>query len=202
MPPSLTDTLCTRCGLCCDGSLFADVELAPDDAVLVLESLGLEIEDDDDRDGAELLIQPCAALRGTRCRVYSQRPECCRTFECRLLRDVRLGHLEPAAAHTRIAEALARIKTLRTQLRQLGPLEAGLSWRDQCTDLLAATEESTDAAVQRQRTETARSAKALEAWLRTTFLGAKKAPIGNRTTQMPPRFNADHRDDSPTHRRA
>ena len=27
MSPLLTDTLCTNCGLCCDGTLFADVEL-------------------------------------------------------------------------------------------------------------------------------------------------------------------------------
>jgi len=28
METRLTDTLCTRCGLCCDGTLFAEVELA------------------------------------------------------------------------------------------------------------------------------------------------------------------------------
>ena len=27
MSSILTDTLCTRCGLCCDGTLFADVRL-------------------------------------------------------------------------------------------------------------------------------------------------------------------------------
>ena len=47
MKPSLTDTLCTRCGLCCDGSLFADVELASRDEASALEVMGLDIEDDD-----------------------------------------------------------------------------------------------------------------------------------------------------------
>ena len=60
MKPSLTDTLCTRCGLCCDGSLFADVELAGPLEAAGLEAFGLEIEDDE-ADG-ELLVQPCAAL--------------------------------------------------------------------------------------------------------------------------------------------
>jgi hypothetical protein len=41
MKPSLTDTLCTRCGLCCDGSLFADVELASGGEASALEVMGL-----------------------------------------------------------------------------------------------------------------------------------------------------------------
>ena len=65
MKPSLTDTLCTRCGLCCDGSLFADVELASGDEASALEVMWLEIEDDDD-DGGGLLVQPCGALKGRR----------------------------------------------------------------------------------------------------------------------------------------
>ena len=59
MSPSLTDTLCTRCGLCRDGSLFADVELTGPAEATGLEILGLAI--DDDADGG-LLLLPCAAL--------------------------------------------------------------------------------------------------------------------------------------------
>src|SRR5437773_9919953 len=88
MIPSLTDILCTRCALCCDGSLFADVELAGRAEATRLEVLGLEIEDGDE--GA-LLTLPCAALAGRRCGIYPHRPECCRTFECRLLQEVRRG---------------------------------------------------------------------------------------------------------------
>jgi Fe-S-cluster containining protein len=54
----------------------------------MLESFGLNVEDGDD---SELLIQPCGALKGTRCSIYQHRPKCCRTFECRLLRDVMEG---------------------------------------------------------------------------------------------------------------
>ena len=75
----LTDTLCTQCGLCCDGTLFGDVELAGRREAARLEGLGLDV-DSDDAD-VELLALPCAGLRGTRCRVYAHRPPCCRTFE-------------------------------------------------------------------------------------------------------------------------
>ena len=69
MKPSLTDTLWTRCGLCCDGSLFADAGLASDDEATALEVMGLEIEDSDEDEGG-LLLQPCGALKGKRCSIY------------------------------------------------------------------------------------------------------------------------------------
>src|SRR5512140_293203 len=90
MKPSLTDIICTRCGLCCDGSLFADVELASSDEALAMEVMGLETEDGDE-DGGGLLVQPCGALQGRRCRLYPYRPDGCRTFECRLLQEVKCG---------------------------------------------------------------------------------------------------------------
>ena len=77
MKPSLTDTLCTQCGLCCDGSLFADVELAGRAEATRLEVMGLRI-DDDDSDGA-LLLQPCSALQGRRCSIYAR----VRAIRCR-----------------------------------------------------------------------------------------------------------------------
>ena len=76
MKPSLTDALCTRCGLCCDGSLFADVELSGPTEAAGLEALGLEIEDDGN--GGEVMALPCGALRGKRCSIYRRRPKCCR----------------------------------------------------------------------------------------------------------------------------
>src|SRR5438128_1586741 len=74
----LTDTLCTQCGLCCDGSLFADVELAGGNETSALEVLGLNVEDAED-DIHGLLLQPCGALKEKRCSIYAHRPNCCRT---------------------------------------------------------------------------------------------------------------------------
>ena len=80
---NMIDQLCTQCGLCCDGTLFADVELEDESEEAVL-SLWASI----DTDGPPVLLQPCMALDGTRCTVYQHRPGCCRTFECRLLQRV------------------------------------------------------------------------------------------------------------------
>jgi Fe-S-cluster containining protein len=101
----LTDILCTKCGLCCDGTLFADVELAGAAEAAALEAMGLDVEDADGGEGA-LLIQPCAALNGTRCSIYMHRPGCCRTFECRLLQEVKRGNVSVESAQEKIAAVL------------------------------------------------------------------------------------------------
>ncbi|MBL8138039.1 MAG: YkgJ family cysteine cluster protein [Acidobacteria bacterium] len=116
----LTDTLCTQCGLCCDGTLFGDVELAGRREAIRLEALGLDV-DSDDAD-VELLALPCAGLRGTRCAVYAHRPQCCRTFECRLLQQAQRGEV---AAN----EALARIAAAKAQVARVWTLLAGLESR-------------------------------------------------------------------------
>lgn len=135
MNPSLTDALCTRCGLCCDGSLFADVELTGRAEASGLEILGLEVEDDDP-DGA-LLLQPCRALRGRRCGIYALRPSCCRTFECGLLQDARSGAVSVERAREHIAETLGGIGRVKKLLVRLGRFDESLPLRECCAEALA-----------------------------------------------------------------
>jgi uncharacterized protein len=167
MDPSLTDTLCTACGLCCDGSLFADVELAGHAEATRLEVMGLEIEDDD-TDGA-LLVLPCRALRGTRCRVYVHRPECCRTFECRLLQEVRRGTVGVDRAVERIAKAQARIGRVREQMARLGRRGGHLPLGESTAEALAGSANA-DPEVNRSRAKLEAAMSAVERSLRKTFL--------------------------------
>jgi hypothetical protein len=169
MKPSLTDTLCTRCALCCDGSLFADVELAGRAEATRLEVLGLEIEDGDT--GA-LLSLPCAALEGRRCGIYPHRPECCRTFECRLLQDVRRGAVSVERAGEQIAEALGRIARVRALMAQLGYRRGRLPLRERCAEALAKDANAAPDA-KRKRAELEAEMSALEKLIRKTFLGGR-----------------------------
>jgi Fe-S-cluster containining protein len=105
--------LCVGCGLCCDGTLFADVELAGAREALEAEAMGLEVEESDERRGGAVLVQPCAALRGRRCSVYEFRPKCCRTFECGLLQRVKRGWVSLAEAEARVAEVILKIAKVR-----------------------------------------------------------------------------------------
>ncbi len=81
------ETLCRSCGLCCDGSLFGRVPLAPAELPGAkkrrLHVLG----------GGRAFEQPCAALStlGTQCAcsIYPDRPGACRAFTCRLYERLR-----------------------------------------------------------------------------------------------------------------
>ena len=168
MKPSLTDTLCTRCGLCCDGSLFGDVELVGPGEATRLEIMGLEI-DDNQADG-DLLVQPCAALQGRRCGVYAQRPRCCRTFECQLLQEVRRGTVSVERAAEQIAEALKRIRRVKELLARLGERDDGLPLRERCAEALA-READAPHEMKRKRAELKAAMSAVETSIRKTFLG-------------------------------
>lgn len=148
----MPDKLCTRCGLCCDGSLFADVELAGPVETSGLEVMGLDIEEDDDSRG--LLMQPCGALRGKRCGIYAHRPQCCRTFECRLLQDVRRGAVGVEQATHFISEALKRIGRVRALAEELGQHDRSLHLKERCAEALALVEGN--AATPAQQTKRAR----------------------------------------------
>lgn len=171
MKPSLTDTLCTRCGLCCDGSLFADVELASRDEASALEVMGLEIEDADEDDGG-LLLQPCGALKGKRCGIYPHRPDCCRTFECRLLQEVKRGVISVERAKAKISDALQRIERIKELIVQSGADNERLPLKERCAEALALAAESTaDRGINRKRDELQAAMASVERLIQETFLG-------------------------------
>lgn len=169
MKPSLTEQLCTRCGLCCDGSLFADVELAGVTEAASLEVMGLEIEEDD-ADGA-LLVQPCAALQGKRCGIYAHRPECCRTFECRLLQDARRGAVSVEQASEQIAMTLKHVGRVRKLAAELGQREVNLPLKERYVDALALSDEAgANPSQARKRAELETEMSAVERLIRKSFL--------------------------------
>ena len=168
MKPNLTDILCTRCGLCCDGSLFADVELAGTDEASALEVMGLEVEDDDD--GAQLL-QPCAALTGKRCGIYPHRPECCRSFECRLLQEAKRGAVSVDEAREKIAEVLRRIERVNDLIGQLGVSNDRLPLKERCAEALVGSGEGrADSGRNRKRDELEAAMAGVERLLQESFL--------------------------------
>jgi Fe-S-cluster containining protein len=123
---NIPEQLCTICGLCCDGSLLAEVELAGKRERDRVELLGLETEDADDL-SAGVMPLPCGALSHRKCTVYSHRPECCRTFECRLLKDVVSGRCELPDAKTLVREIVGKVEDVRSWLRELAVEELELT---------------------------------------------------------------------------
>jgi hypothetical protein len=112
------EQLCPNCGLCCDSTLFADVELRKGDDPDRLTQLGLEVLQKTKKKLA--FSQPCACFDGKFCKIYADRPKRCRLFECGLLKRVEGGDMTAAAALKKIAEAKARAEKVRELLRQSG----------------------------------------------------------------------------------
>ena len=104
-------TLCQRCGLCCDGTLFTHVPLRPTE-VEPLRALGLPVRERED--GKPLLPQRCAALDGRRCTAYAERPEGCRRYHCQLFSAL-------AEDEVSLPEALAVVDGAHALLASAGP---------------------------------------------------------------------------------
>ncbi len=110
-------SLCQSCGLCCDGSLFSRVPLGfseqvPEQKLAVVTNAF----------GGRHVPQRCAALAGTLCEVYSERPLACRRYECLLFVAHREGEvsLPDALDVVRHAQAIvldARADSNRTAER-------------------------------------------------------------------------------------
>jgi Fe-S-cluster containining protein len=171
-PVDLTATLCTHCALCCDGTLFADVELCGVREADRVELLGLEVEDDGDC-GAVLAL-PCAGLEGTRCSVYPNRPRVCRTFECHLLQTAQHGSVPVERALATIDDARGRARRVKALLGPARGADRGLSLRERCNEVLAGRTAGTapsalEAAV-----------RDLDRVVRVSFLGeaARRTPTG------------------------
>ena len=122
-PSNGSSQLCLACGLCCDGTLFADVELQPGDSAERLRALGQKLRRGKDAEGNPVhkFAQPCPAL-GTdcRCAFYAERPARCREFDCALLVSMQAGKISVETALRRIREARKQRDTVRRALVALG----------------------------------------------------------------------------------
>jgi Fe-S-cluster containining protein len=119
------EQLCPNCGLCCDSTLFADVELRAGDDAKRLKQLGLALVQ---KTKSKLAFaQPCACFDGKFCGIYGDRPRQCRKFECGLLKRVDAKEMKAAMALKKISEAKILAGKVRRLLRSVGQDDEGLA---------------------------------------------------------------------------
>lgn len=107
-----SSSLCTDCGLCCDGTLFARARVRPQVADAT-SALGFEVT----MQGEHLAFSlPCDRLDGMCCTIYETRPEVCRTFRCKLLLQLDKGEVT-------LTEARATVATAKTVLAHVVAIE-------------------------------------------------------------------------------
>jgi Fe-S-cluster containining protein len=128
MPASPSaSSLCTSCGLCCNGAIFGEVPIRPDESA-EMRRLGLDLTV---RDDSEWFPQPCAMLCGSRCSIYESRPGTCRSYRCRVLAACERGELGEAEARATIDRAKSLVAAVEPHLREGQTLaEARVEWAE------------------------------------------------------------------------
>ena len=125
MDTKFINRLCPKCTLCCNGVLFADVELQRGDDAAALSHSGVSVFR---RGRRSCFHQPCTALQSDGfCGAYGHRPAMCRKFECGVLKQVAGGALTEAEGMHRIRKAQRLVKSVEKLLRQLGNREEQLA---------------------------------------------------------------------------
>jgi len=145
------DQLCPSCGLCCDSTLFADVELRASDKPARLSKLGLTLLRKTKTVTA--FAQPCAGFDGKLCTIYADRPKRCGLFECGLLKRVESGELTDKAALKKISEAKQRATKVRELLRSLGQRDEPMALTHRYAEAMSAPIDMADEAGAEQRGE-------------------------------------------------
>ncbi len=107
-------SLCIRCGLCCDGTLFERARVSPEDDLARLEAEGFILISATAGMRFEL---PCHLHHDRVCTVYQQwRPQVCHTFRCALLRRLAAGELSLEAAGAQIERTVELAHRVRARL--------------------------------------------------------------------------------------
>ena len=162
------DQLCPNCGLCCDSTLFADVELRAGDDAKRLKKLGHTIERKTPTKLA--FAQPCACFDGKLCQIYQDRPNRCGLFECGLLKRVKCGEMTANAALKKISDAKKRAGEVRDLLRSLGQRDEQMALTHRYAEAMSAPIDMADEAGAEKRGELMLAVNDLMTRLQKDFL--------------------------------
>ena len=120
---SAASTLCTACGMCCDGTLFNRARVSSRHGDTDLGARGLKVIHTDEH--AQYFEQPCPALTDRCCTIYADRPSVCANHRCKLLRELDAGATSLDAALAAVTETLrlrdAVVPRLMDRLEIRGP---------------------------------------------------------------------------------
>ena len=111
--------------MCCNGVLFDGMRLQPSDSVRSLTALGLKLKR---RDGVLQFLQPCPAHHDSCCTIYEERPERCRAFSCKQLREATAGIVTETEALEKIGAARSLTDRVRELFLRAGDTRTGKSF--------------------------------------------------------------------------
>ena len=137
-------SLCKSCGLCCSGHLFAWVKLRSPE-LDPLQRMGVNIVRAPRHRGFN---QPCPLWNG-QCTIYdsSHYPRACRTYKCKLLKNL-------LDRNTELADALGIVQQTKSMIRELEvllPASSHCNFRERLVAYLES--ENTDPALKQKAIE-------------------------------------------------
>jgi|GEM_PF-2214030 len=109
--------ICTLCGACCNGAIFARVSITGDE-IAMAQNAGLGVFE---KDGKTAFPQPCAAHQNGRCSIYQIRPKPCQNFQCRLLTRYLDGEISVEQATSLVALVAAASESIIKKCRTSAP---------------------------------------------------------------------------------
>ncbi len=130
-PPSEAEPeICFACGFCCDGTLFPNIAVLPEDSPELLVKIGFAPLTGPEGKAIGF-TQPCSQFNG-KCAAYEVgRPVACATYRCRLLRTVAAGRYDKDEALKIVSEAKALKESAsvgkETMLRAADPGYVGVT---------------------------------------------------------------------------
>jgi Fe-S-cluster containining protein len=125
-------SLCRSCGICCNGTLFGDVQILAADEPEKLRLRGLSLTKVTAKPVHRKTpaattapvrfqcFQPCPAWVQGSCEIYADRPAYCRDFSCLLRKKLQAGQLSFARAAQTIRLARHRANQIEKLLLTLG----------------------------------------------------------------------------------
>jgi Fe-S-cluster containining protein len=111
VPASTGQSLCLRCGLCCDGTVFEHVAIEPDE-LQTMRDAGIEVV----AGPPDHFALPCTRFANHTCHIYAQRPRICARYRCRLLKRLESGEIDLEQAHQVVKKATYLAAGLRELL--------------------------------------------------------------------------------------
>lgn len=110
--------------MCCDGSLFDNVQLDKSENAGKVKALGLPVRMSRAKAPVAFFRQPCRMLcEDLTCKVYADRPKQCRAFECDVFRKVRSGGISSESAHRLVRQGRRKADKIKRLLRKMGDLD-------------------------------------------------------------------------------
>lgn len=130
--PELEQSVCIRCGFCCDGTLFQHAHLNEGER----GALPVEIEKASFSEGGRGYFRlPCRYFSG-KCTIYDrQRAYVCGSYRCQLLKDLSDGMVTSEVAHETVLRAHEIRRGIISDFRRLTRSNKRLYFRQVLTEL-------------------------------------------------------------------